>query len=507
MSNYDKIQPIKTSSFRTEQEFADDVVRLQLAANKLAATGDATDFIEASKFFVPEQAISLSVDPTLNDEYRMQNSLYINKIGFDAVNKFESAGNVFKPKNNNEVFLSEKELLENVYDSKGDSKISFDSFIDNNGNYAGVGKAVKQNKPTLEEWRKNKNFPEGVDENVVKDMYEQSVNTTWAPDVVLPFSGEKSVSFIRNDELKKAKDSKLIETEKSDNPSWNADINEATKTVTYKDINTLSPSYGEVISSDVYEVITISDKFKKAGIDLKQIEAVGENGRLRIKGDTKFLDEYKELNLTEELTEGVTLEAQLRDYAASSADATKPQIFNTDGSLKSQEDLTKTFTVPETKISETEDDAAKQYESYIRTWAYKNNLEWDDDMVKKEAVKYSSSNSNTFTATAAAEYGKDRVDLLGETIGRYKHWEPLLKQGYTVRDLGSSYISALASMYGVDSNSVGLNDAMLAPALESGMTVTEYKNWLRQQPGYENTEEAGDKMSRFNTVLKSEFGF
>lgn len=164
-------------------------------------------------------------------------------------------------------------------------------------------------------------------------------------------------------------------------------------------------------------------------------------------------------------------------------------------------------------LSEEATKALKQYEQGIRTFAYENNLSWDDKRIADEATKLMGTNYVYDVEAMKGYYANQYSQLEAEGVtGQYQHWADKLKEGYTVRGLAGGYITTLATLYGISPEEIGLNDRLLEPAILTGkdgkisMSLADYKYWLKQQPEYERTEAGRQDASSFSALLRANAG-
>ena len=105
-----------------------------------------------------------------------------------------------------------------------------------------------------------------------------------------------------------------------------------------------------------------------------------------------------------------------------------------------------------------------------------------------------------------------RAEDADALAGLYPQWADAIKGGSDVRKLASSWITVLQNIYGIDGQSVDLNDPLLAPAIsvinpdKKTMNLQDYASWLRKQETYFGTEEAANKYSDLARSLRSTFG-
>lgn len=241
--------------------------------------------------------------------------------------------------------------------------------------------------------------------------------------------------------------------------------------------------------------------------DITKLTYNNQNNEVTVTYDGKILDLAKD---TGGLTafDGRTV-AELLIEVAGQAEKGAGSFLDTYKGLISEEGLNTLgveLTAEQTK-------ALNQYKQDIKSWAYNNNLNWDDAMIETEAAKamgenyiYDVNNTKTWMAN-----NYSMLESTGIT-GKYSQWSEKLKEGYTVRDLAGSYISELADLFGVDPNAVGLNDRLLAPAIiagkdgQVGMSLVEYTQWLKRQPEYERTEKGQTEMASFSSLLRNVAG-
>jgi hypothetical protein len=152
---------------------------------------------------------------------------------------------------------------------------------------------------------------------------------------------------------------------------------------------------------------------------------------------------------------------------------------------------------------------------FIGNWLKDNGISWTSDKIKEEATKFIGTDY-TIDSKRAPAWFVQQYDVLEKSgvVQKYsKDWQDELKQGNTIRNLAGAYISQYADLYGLDPNSIDINDPLIQNAITIGkdgkmnMSLADMTVAAKRAPGWLKTEKGKQWVDNMAQGFGQLFGF
>lgn len=135
----------------------------------------------------------------------------------------------------------------------------------------------------------------------------------------------------------------------------------------------------------------------------------------------------------------------------------------------------------------------------LRSWANRNGLSLADNIINDYVRKIQSGD-----ITEDDVYMEIRRKYL---MGAYPAWADDIEAGRDPYDLAAPYRSTIASLLELNDEQVDLDDPLLGRAMQSGMTLTDLKTEIRNDPRWQTTDNAYQTYASVGEDLLRMFGF
>ena len=142
---------------------------------------------------------------------------------------------------------------------------------------------------------------------------------------------------------------------------------------------------------------------------------------------------------------------------------------------------------------------AGDVETSLSQWAARNGIQIPRDTMKR--------------LIAAGAFGEQSIeDMKAELrrkylVGAYPGWAKEIEAGADPYDLAAPYRATIASLLELNEEDIGLDDGLLGQAMQSGMTLTDLKRQVRNDPRWQKTDNAYATYANMGERLLEMFGF
>jgi len=142
---------------------------------------------------------------------------------------------------------------------------------------------------------------------------------------------------------------------------------------------------------------------------------------------------------------------------------------------------------------------AGDIQTSLSQWAARNGISIPDDSLRR--------------LIASGAFGEQSLEDMKDELrrkylkGAYPAWADEIEAGADPYDLAAPYRVTLASLLELNEEQIGLDDPMLGRAMQSGMTLTDLKTEIRNDPRWQTTDNAYETYASVGEDLLRMFGF
>jgi len=144
------------------------------------------------------------------------------------------------------------------------------------------------------------------------------------------------------------------------------------------------------------------------------------------------------------------------------------------------------------------DGQAGLFQTNLEEWSARNGLQIPTDSL-----------NNLIKAGAFGDQGiEDMKQQLRKTylMGTFPGWESEIAAGADPYDLAAPYRASLASVLEINEEDISFDDDLLSQAMETKMTITDFKREARKDPRWDKTENALKTYTDAGTNILQMFG-